>query len=200
MDGTGLYMVENSRSLLEKEFSIQYIDSVEFLNEKILKKVMRRCERKLRRSKYATLNHWTLALYEADLVAKHRIEFEIRKVHPLVGNGVFTKKSIQKGGFVGEYAGVVRRRRLLSERDNDYVFGYVIGPQDTPYVIDAKEKGNFTRFINHSFAPNLISKWIIKDNRAHIIFIAKRNIAKGEQLTYDYGPYYWRKRPYPQPL
>lgn len=185
---------------LEKKFSIKYIDSVEFLNEKILQKVAKRCQRKLKRAKYATLNHWVLALYESDLLAQKQIDFAIRPVHPLVGHGVFTKKGIPRGAFVGEYAGVVRRRKRFFDGNNDYVFGYVIGPQDTPYVIDAKEKGNFTRFINHSFNPNLVSKWIISNDRAHIIFVAKRNIAKDEQLTYDYGPYYWRRRPYPQPL
>lgn len=185
---------------LEKKFSIKYIDSVEFLNERILKRVVARCQRKLRRGKYATLNHWTSALYESDLLAQKQIDFAIRMVNPLIGNGVFTKKAIPRGAFVGEYAGVVRRRKRFFDRNNDYVFGYVIGPQDTPFVIDAKDKGNFTRFINHSFAPNLISKWIISNNRAHIIFVAKRNIDKDEQLTYDYGPYYWRRRSYPQPL
>jgi SET domain-containing protein len=64
-------------------------------------------------------------------------------------------------------------------------------------VIDAEEKGNFTRFINHSDEPNLTSRWIVVDGIYHVILFANQLIPKGTQLTYDYGPNYWSQRPGP---
>ena len=63
-----------------------------------------------------------------------------------------------------------------------------------------KKKGNFTRFLNHSFKPNVSSRGMVIDNLYHVIFFANKKIEKDEQLTYDYGPTYWNTRPYPQEL
>lgn len=176
------------------------VHSLEFADEKIFEKVKKRCIQKLRWKKYARINRWTTLLFEKDLREKKQAPIVIKKVNPLVGLGVFAKETILELAFVGEYTGIVRRRHKKRDEANDYVFGYVIGPHDTPWVIDAEVRGNFTRFINHSYEPNLTSKWIISDGIAHIILFANRLIQAGEQLTYDYGPYYWRKRSYPQTL
>ncbi len=124
----------------------------------------------------------------------------IDKVNPLVGYGVFAKKFIPYLSYIGEYAGELRARRGRKDRENDYVFGYMVGMFGTPWVIDASEKGNFTRFLNHSFDPNISSRGIVVDEIYHVIFFANKSIAIGEQLTYDYGPTYWNRRPYPQEL
>lgn len=181
---------------IENYFSFQYINSLEFYSTDVLQKIQNRCKKKLQKQKIFGQNQWNVSLCSEDLQKSHQ-DFFVKKVHPLVGFGVFTKKIISEFTCIGEYVGIVRKRRWFSESKNDYVFGYVIGPKDTPWVIDAQEKGNLTRFINHSYSPNLISKWTIFQNTAHILFYAKRTIFSGEQLTYDYGPYYWRKRPSP---
>ena len=185
---------------IEKQFSITYLEQLEFSSEKIIEKIQKSCEKRLKKKACATANKWTNALYGEDLASKKEIKYELRKVHPLIGQGVFSTAWIPSGAYIGEYVGVVKKRNRFKDRKNDYVFEYVIGPKTSKLVIDAREKGNFTRFINHSYSPNIVSKWIIKDSISHVIFCAKENIRKGEQLTYDYGPYYWRRRPYPQPL
>ena len=146
------------------------------------------------------MNRWACSLFEKELLQDRAVPLEIKKVNPLVGLGVYATKIIPELGFIGEYTGVVRKRQRRKDTLNDYVFGYVIGPHETPWVIDAEEKGNFTRFINHSYEPNLTSRWIISEGVGHIIFFANRTIMPGEQLTYDYGPNYWIKRSYPQDL
>jgi SET domain-containing protein len=122
----------------------------------------------------------------------------IDKVNPLVGFGVFATQSIPYLTYIGEYAGELRARKRKTDRSNNYIFGYMVGFFGTPWIIDASKKGNFTRFINHSFHPNVNSRGVIVDGLYHIIFFANRRIEKGEQLTYDYGPTYWNKRSYPQ--
>jgi uncharacterized protein len=185
---------------VEERFNLTYLSTLEFSDPLILEKVKRRCARKLRWNKHARANRWACSLFESRLHLGGSPAIEIRKVNPIVGYGVFATKIISSLSFIGEYAGVIRKRHRKTDSRNDFVFGYVIGPHDTPWVIDAKEKGNFTRFINHSYEPNLTSRWIISKGIAHIILFANKRIAAGEQLTYDYGPYYWRKRSLPQSL
>ena len=189
-----------NESLLAEKFGIDYCNELLFLDTSILAKIEKRCERKLRWKKYAKLNHWTCSLFERELHEKRDLPIEIKKVNTLVGFGVYATRNIPELRLIGEYTGVVRKRKRRKDSSNDYVFGYVIGPHDTPWVIDARERGNFTRFINHSYQPNLTSRWIISKGVGHVIFFANRTIKKGEQLTYDYGPYYWRRRSLPQNL
>ncbi len=193
-------MIDNPKEI-EAVFKVTYIDELIFSKASILEKIRKRTKRKLWWKKYRTMNHWASHLFEEALLLKKEVPYVIKRVNPLVGYGVFAKEIIRELTFIGEYTGVVRRRKLFrGESSNDYVFGYVIGPHDTPWVVDAREKGNFTRFINHSDDPNLTSKWIITDGVAHIILYANRLIMPNEQLTYDYGPYYWRNRSLPQSL
>ena len=176
-----------------------YLDKLEFNCDKLLRKVRVRCEKKLQKKHLQAYNNWSRSLFEEEMIAGKTVDFAIVKIHPLVGYGVIAKEKIAPLSFIGEYAGQVRKR-IRKDGKNDYVFGYVIGPHDTPWVIDAAKKGNFTRFFNHSYSPNLISRWIITDNIAHIGFFSTRLINPGEEMTFDYGPYYWRKRPTPQAL
>lgn len=178
----------------------EVLNELEFVSEEILLRVQKRVEKRLRKASYAKMNRWAALLFEEALLEKKEIPHELKQVNPLVGLGVFATAPIPELSFVGEYTGVVRKRNRREDEKNDYVFGYVVGPKDTPWVIDAEKKGNFTRFINHSYEPNLTSRWLISKGVCHIIFFANRLIMKGEQLTYDYGPYYWRNRSFPQTL
>lgn len=183
-----------------KKFGIEYLPILEFSKSVPVEKIHRRCKRKLWWKKYKRMNRWACSLFEKELKQCREIPIEIKSVNPLVGVGVFALDSVAELTYIGEYTGVVQKRKRWKESLNDYVFGYVIGPQETSWVIDAREKGNFTRFINHSYEPNITSRWIISEGVAHVIFFANRKIDRGEQLTYDYGPLYWRKRSYPQSL
>lgn len=47
-------------------------------------------------------------------------------------------------------------------------------------------QGGLARFINHSCAANCFTKIVTLNGDKHIIISAKRDIARGEELTYDY--------------
>ena len=58
-----------------------------------------------------------------------------------------------------------------------------IGPDQ---LIDATDKGNASRFINHSCDPNCeIQRWTTGSTTSVGIF-ANRDILEGEELTFDY--------------
>ena len=61
------------------------------------------------------------------------------------------------------------------------------------YVIDATN-GNLTRFINHSYNPNLQPMYAFIEGFYHLIFLTIKPIKNGEQLAYNYGNNYWYLR------
>lgn len=166
----------------------------------MLEKVKKRAARKRFPLFDKKHNHWVSSLYAKNVLAQQSISFYLKEVNPLVGYGVFAKKPIPYLGYIGEYAGELRARRGRKDLQNNYIFGYMVGFFGTPWIIDAEKKGNFTRFLNHSFHPNVSSRGFVVDGIYHVIFFANKAIKVGDQLTYDYGPTYWNKRPYPQEL
>ena len=97
-------------------------------------------------------------------------------------DGVYTIAPIKKGHIVVEYTGP----RLTNEQA-DAIYDqsprtYLFGLRDARHVIDGD---GIAAFINHSCDPNCEADEI--DER---IFIrAIRNIAAGEELSYDYNLY-----------
>ncbi len=123
----------------------------------------------------------------------------VRLVDESVGYGLFAESDLPQGAYVGEYTGIVRRndlRRYLGPMNN-YCYNYpILDELGRSFVIDATQ-GNLTRFINHSFTPNLLPIHVYYEGFYHLIFLALKPIEKGTQLTYDYGKNYWYVRDKP---
>ena len=126
----------------------------------------------------------------------------IRWVSEQVGYGLFAEEEIDAGSYVGEYTGMVREndiRRVL-EPLNHYCYEYPVPDSlGRSFVIDATQ-GNLTRFINHSFTPNLKPVYAYHAGFYHLIFIALQRIEPGTQLSYNYGKNYWLLREKPEIL
>ncbi len=109
------------------------------------------------------------------------------------GNGVFAVAPIAQGERVVEYKG---RRRTHDEVDagesgdigSGHTFLFTINDE---YVIDANFDGGTARWINHSCDPNceaVLDEDDGDDRRLDRVFIeALRDIAPGEELSYNYG-------------
>ncbi len=140
--------------------------------------------------------------FAKELENHYLAKVSLHLINDEVGHGIFAEEAIPAKAFVGEYVGVLRRndfRRYIEPR-NDYLYQYpVLSENGMHFVIDAT-KGNLTRFVNHSYTPNLDKKFILYDGIYHVIFLSNRVIDKGEQLTINYGKNYWYTRQAPTPF
>ena len=136
----------------------------------------------------------------ASLIEKSYIpKVSVRWIHEEIGHGLFAEEVITKGDYVGEYTGCIRRNdRRYFEPQNNYCYEYPIEDDiGRPFVIDAIN-GCLTKYINHSPQPNLQPLYAFYDDLYHLIFIAKKTIPIGEQLSFDYGKSYWYIRDPPR--
>lgn len=58
------------------------------------------------------------------------------------------------------------------------------------FSLDAKAYGNEASFVNHRDNSNVANKFVFQGGVWHIIYVAERNIQKGEQLFVSYGSSY----------
>lgn len=179
---------------LGKKVGIRYSNHLVFSCAADLLWVTKKCYQCLKKKKWKKENDWMKALHEKRLQKERTDHIYLRWIDSYLGYGIFAAKDLPELTLIGEYTGRVLLRNRKNSRQNDYIFGYMIGPKDSPLIIDAREEGNLTRFINHSIEPNLLSRWMIVEGVTRIIFFTKKRISKGTQLTYDYGGYYWKKR------
>jgi SET domain-containing protein len=104
---------------------------------------------------------------------------------------VFARVAIPAGYPLIEYRGekitkaesarreLARLERLRRGGDgSSYVFRL-----NARYDLDGRRGGNLSRFFNHSCAPNCRAE----RKRGRIWIITLRDIARGEELTFDYG-------------
>ncbi|KMQ92238.1 histone-lysine n-methyltransferase nsd2 [Lasius niger] len=107
------------------------------------------------------------------------------------GWGLKTLEDIKAGQFVIEYVGEVideaeykRRLHRKKELKNENFYFLTI---DNNRTIDAEPKGNLSRFMNHSCAPNCeTQKWTVNGD-TRIGLFALRDIESGEELTFNYN-------------
>lgn len=103
------------------------------------------------------------------------------KCSPIHGTGGFARVTIEAGARIIEYVGekITKAESLRRcEQENQYIFAL-----DDECDLDGNVPWNPARFINHSCAPN--SEAEVDEGRIWIV--ALRDIAAGEELTYNYN-------------
>lgn len=106
------------------------------------------------------------------------------------GNGVFARRKIAPGERVIEYRGeridwptaLARAEARGGPLGHTFFFSLADGR-----LIDGGKRGNEARFINHSCEPNC-EAMEHEDGRVYIY--ALRDIARGEELSYNYALIY----------
>jgi len=108
-----------------------------------------------------------------------RFRMILRK-SPIHRYGVYAGETIPKRRKVIEYTGELISRKETKRRGvgpHTYLFTL-----NDYWTIDGSVGGSGAEYINHSCEPNL-QAWICKD---HILYMSRRRIAAGEELTVDY--------------
>jgi hypothetical protein len=172
-----------------------FVPDLRFENEKTLRNIKKKCMDAFRRGFVNAEKKWLGTLYFEKLRTHYIADVSIRWIDETFGYGLFTERDIKAAEYIGEYAGVVKRRYPFLGRKNDYRFVYptsffYIGK----YVIDAKDKGNEIRYANHSSDPNCEAISIFSDDMFHVILRAIKDIPAHTQITYNYSDDYWKSR------
>ena len=107
-----------------------------------------------------------------------------RRRSKLHGWGVFALDPINKNTRIIDYAGELIDHKESLKRETRYlergeIWCFTVNRR---WVRDANCNGNHARFINHGCKPNCYSEVVGKT----IWIRAAKNIALGEELTYDY--------------
>jgi SET domain-containing protein len=95
--------------------------------------------------------------------------------------GVYAGEDIPKGRKVIEYTGERISRRETRRRSDTAKYNYLF-TLDKYWTIDGSVGGRGAEYINHCCDPNIITRIM----KGHILYMAKRDIKKGEELTVDY--------------
>ncbi|MEO6817494.1 MAG: SET domain-containing protein-lysine N-methyltransferase [Edaphobacter sp.] len=94
--------------------------------------------------------------------------------------GCYTTRSFKKGAKVCEYEGPRFTKEVADERYKDRFITYLFSCGENGMVIDGF---GTAMFINHSCDPNCETE----DDKGRIYIVAIRDIAVGEELTYEYN-------------
>ena len=110
-------------------------------------------------------------------LARFRLEIRPSRIHRW---GVYALERIPKGRKVIEYTGERISRRETKRRGQGRVtYLFTLDPY---WTLDGAVGGSGAEIINHSCDPNLYT-WIC---RGHILYMSRRVIQPGEELTVDY--------------
>ncbi|KAL9037792.1 MAG: hypothetical protein Q9180_003519 [Flavoplaca navasiana] len=114
-----------------------------------------------------------------------RIPVQVARCPHGKNNGLFARCAFERGTAVGEFVGLVTR----GIEGVDVMMG---GHGDTQYQIYQGRLGNYTRFINHSCAPNAQFTKFVFCGIERILVVSK-GIEAGMEITVDYSSSYWNK-------
>lgn len=160
-----------------------------FESEELLADVILRTQRAKLEDSISTDKMWMGIYFDKEIQLGLHPPLSIRKANSEVGFGVFSDQKISPCSFIGEYTGVVQVRDPEEVRGSLHMIRYPVWDAGKKlFVIDAKKRGNFTRFLNHSSHPNLALRPIYWRGLPRLIFVSLRELRVGELLTFDHGP------------
>lgn len=118
--------------------------------------------------------------------------FVLKRRSSIHGFGIYARRDIPKGTRIIEYVGERITKKEAERRADEDIFASKADSEkgavyifvlNKRYDIDGNVGYNTAKYINHSCDPNCETEII----RGKIWVIALRDIAKGEELSYNYG-------------
>lgn len=173
----------------EKLFGVRYLTHLTFSSKKCFEKIKDLTTKAIRKETLSKQAERMGVYYRREMAKGAVCPLYIQWIGERVGYGLFAKQPIDKGAFIGEYLGNVRKTCRLFGNVNEYCFRYPLKLFSLfVYTIDAKSSGNETRFMNNNPQnPNCDAIATVNNDLLHICLFANRNIQADEELTFDYG-------------
>ncbi len=96
--------------------------------------------------------------------------------------GVYAEEFIPAGRKVIEYTGEKINRLETKRRaeSSDMIYLFTLDPY---WTVDGSVGGSGAQYINHSCDPNITARIL----KGHILYMSRRPIRAGEELTVDYN-------------
>jgi SET domain-containing protein len=111
--------------------------------------------------------------------AVFKLEIKPSKIHRW---GVYAGEDIPARRKVMEYTGERINRRETKRRSEEQGRMIYLFTLDSYWTLDGAVGGSGAEYINHCCEPNIIT--VIRGG--HILYMSRRTIRKGEELTVDY--------------
>lgn len=177
---------------------IEYIQVLEFMSASCYIMLKKEVERMPKENEEVVKASWFGSFFKKEIEEGYLAKLSLKWINGQVGYGVFARSGLNEGAYVGEYVGEVKKYFPLRMRRNDYLGELRLSCNHAlKFIIDAERRGNLMRCVNHSVNPNLEPITVILKGMMHVIFVAKKKIEAGEQITFNYGQSYWKTREAP---
>ncbi len=108
-----------------------------------------------------------------------RLEVRPSKIHRW---GIYALENIPPRRKVMEYTGEKISRRETRRRSDEQAHMIYLFTLDAYWTLDGSVGGSGAEYINHCCDPNIKSEI----RKGHILYVSRRPIKKGEELTVDY--------------
>ena len=174
---------------------VTYLPHLQFDSLSSLRQVRRQCHYMIGDKTISPSVKWLGIFFAKELAQGFVNDVHIRWIDETIGYGVFASRRYNRGEYIGEYTGIVKKTGFFSENLNEFCFHY---PTDNLFIhvhtIDPKYKGNEMRFMNHSNKPNCEAFVCYFDSLLHVCIRTIQTVEKGTELTFDYGKDWWGDR------
>jgi SET domain-containing protein len=111
--------------------------------------------------------------------AVFKLDIRSSKIHRF---GVYAGENIPARRKVIEYTGERISRKETKRRSDEQARMIYLFTLDAYWTLDGAVGGSGAEYLNHSCDPNIVT--VIR--QGHILYMSKRPIRKGEELTVDY--------------
>lgn len=133
---------------------------------------------------------------------RRKLDLSIIEIALLNGEkGLITNKEIKPGQlfeYYGDLDVIVEDDKLASQDDDSFVFELTDANGEISEILDALKNRDCSAYVNHSPTPNCYVTQIEKIVDGKIVrgllFKALHIIKPGEQITFDYQPFYWQAK------
>lgn len=138
--------------------------------------------------------------FEDQINQQYQVPLYLKYINDKVGFGVFAGAPIKEFDTISEYTGYLcvedEHNKEVDPTFSIDVGNYYASDSAARLYVNGKLAGNFARFINHSYIPNVhsLSVYNTLDGLWHVMMHAKEDIPQDAQLLINYGPGYWQAK------